>query len=522
MAAARRVVIVGSGAAGLSAAVAAAAAGASVTVLEAANLLGGTTAFSGGGIWIPANRWGRAEGIDDSPEEALRYLTSLGLGDFDRDVADVFCRQAARVTECVEDKSPIRWNTIEGYPDYNAENEGGKPRGRTLEMDSAALGRDVLDRVRPDPFPGGIASRRENREGWDAREIARRRREGIEARGRGVVGGLFVAARELGVEIRTGVRVDKLLTSNDVVVGVSAGGNEMLGHVVLATGGFERSTALVNGFLRGPMTGPASAPTHVGDGLRMGMRVGAAIGNMTEAWWSPAMSIEGELIDGVQLYHQLMRDCAFPGGIVVDSRGQRFADETVNKSDLARTFHDFRADDYSFPRVPSYLICDAGRRASWNIGPLDPADPDPDWLFKAHTIEDLARAVGIPSAQLCTTVERYNSYSARGVDEEFGRGSTIFSKFQTAVADPREQLRPLNQPPFYAVRMVPGCLATKGGLRIDGYARVQRVDGSGPIPGLYAAGNASANPFGYAYPGGGGTIGPAMVFGWLAGEHAAV
>jgi succinate dehydrogenase/fumarate reductase flavoprotein subunit len=233
------------------------------------------------------------------------------------------------------------------------------------------------------------------------------------------------------------------------------------------------------------------------------------------------MGVAGETIDGVQLYHQLMTEPAFPGGIVVDSRGHRFVDETMNKSDLGRTMREFDPSAYAFPRLPSYLIFDAGRRHSRKIGPLRPDDPDPDWLFRAPTIEALASLVGVPVAALCETVERYNAHAARGFDADFGRGSNFFSTFQTGEPDVARQLRPLTEPPFYGVRMSLGCLGTKGGLRIDSQARVQRSDGSGPIAGLYAAGNASANPFGYGYPGGGGTIGPALVFGWLAGEHAA-
>jgi succinate dehydrogenase/fumarate reductase flavoprotein subunit len=415
----------------------------------------------------------------------------------------------------------MRWNTIAGYPDYYSHHDGGKPRGRTLEIDSCPLGRDVLDQVRPDPFGMGITSRREAASGLDQAELDRRRHEGIEARGRGVVGGLLVGAREVGVTIRTAVRVTGLETRADVVVGVRAGGERFEGSVILASGGFERDPGLVKTFLPAPMTAPASAPTHVGDGLRMGMAVGAALGNMSEAWWSPAMGIPGETVDGVQLYHQLMTEPAFPGGIIVDGHGLRFVDETSNKSDLGRTMHQFDAARYTFPRLPSYLICDASRRHSRKIGPLAPDDPDPDWLFKAPTIADLAARIGLPVQALCATVERYNGHAARGHDADFGRGSNFFSTFQTGETDIARQLRPLTEPPFYAVRMALGCLGTKGGLKMDAHARAQRADGNGPIPGLYAAGNASANPFGYAYPGGGGTIGPALVFGWLAGEHAA-
>jgi succinate dehydrogenase/fumarate reductase flavoprotein subunit len=517
----QRVIVIGSGAAGLSAALSATSSGAAVTVLEAADLLGGTTAFSGGGVWVPANRWGAAEGITDTVDEGIRYLRSIGQGDSDPAVAETFCRRGAGVIERIESLTPLRWNTIRGYPDYYSHHDGGKRFGRTLEIDSCPLGRAVLDQVRPDPFDVGITSRAEAAAGLDREELDRRRSVGLEARGRGLIGGLLVALQDKGVDVRRGVRVSGLETRGDSVVGVRAGGQEFSGMVIVATGGFERDASLVKTFLPAPLAAPASAPTHIGDGLRMGMALGAALGNMGEAWWSPAMGVPGETIDGAQLYYQLMTEPAFPGGIVVDSRGRRFVDETMNKSEVGRTMREFDPSVYGFPRLPSYLIFDAGRRHSRRVGPLRPDDPDPDWLFKAETIEALATRVGVPVEGLCETVERYNAHAGLGFDADFGRGSNFFSTFQTGEPDIARQLRPLTEPPFYGVRMWLGCLGTKGGLRIDSNARVLRSNDGRPIPGLYAAGNASANPFGYGYPGGGGTIGPALIFGWLAGEHAA-
>jgi succinate dehydrogenase/fumarate reductase flavoprotein subunit len=349
----RRVIVIGSGAAGLSAALSAASSGAGVTVLEVADLLGGTTAFSGGGVWVPANSWGAAEGISDSAEEAIRYLLSIGQGDSDPTVAEAFCRRGAGVIERIESMTPTHWNTIRGYPDYYAHHDGSKRFGRTLEIDSCTLGRDILDRVRPDPFHGGITSRAEAAAGLDQPELDRRRNAGIEARGRGLIGGLLVGLQDQGATIRTGVRVSGLQTRGDAVVGVQADGEEFTGNVIVASGGFERDPGLVKTFLAAPLSAPASAPSHVGDGLRMGMAVGAALGNMGEAWWSPAMGIPGETVDGAPLYHQLMTEPAFPGGIVVDSHGRRFVDETMNKSDLGRTMREFDPSAYAFPRLPS-------------------------------------------------------------------------------------------------------------------------------------------------------------------------
>jgi succinate dehydrogenase/fumarate reductase flavoprotein subunit len=270
------------------------------------------------------------------------------------------------------------------------------------------------------------------------------------------------------------------------------------------------------------MTAPGSPPTNEGDGLKMGMAVGAALGNMSEAWWSPAMTVPGRTVDGAPFHWLLLGAVrAAPGGIIVDSRGRRYADEASNYNDFGRSMHEFDPANFTFPRSPSWLIFDAQRRRTVDVGPLSPADPDPDWLVRGATLEELAGHLAMQPRTLRETVERYNTFSAAGVDEDFGRGSYAWDRYSANFLEVREQLRPLTEAPFFALKVSVGCLGTKGGLKIDGHAQVQRADGSGPLPGLFAAGNAAANPFGCAYPSGGATVGPALVFGWLAGETAA-
>jgi succinate dehydrogenase/fumarate reductase flavoprotein subunit len=529
--AAKRVVVVGSGAAGVSAAVAAAKEGAAVVLLERHALLGGTTAYSGGGVWIPANPWAAAEGRPDTVDEALTYLANLGLGDSDATLAERYVRHGVRVLQATEAVTPLRWNTIPGFPDYQAELGGGKPGGgRSLEIDSLKVGTDILAEIRPDPYGAisptsyfKLANRRELAAGMDADEIARRQREGITGKGVGLVAAMCLTGRQLGVVVRTSMRATKLITTDGAVTGVEAGDEHFEGQVIIASGGFERDPALVKAFLRGPMTAPASPPTNVGDGLRMGMTVGAALGNMSEAWWAPATAVPGQAIDGTQFYFQMLAPSgrANPGGIMVDRVGRRYANEAANYSDLGRSMQRFDASTYAFAAAPSWLIFDGLRRRSSALGPLLPSAPEPDWVVREQTIEQLAQRLGMDSRTLRETTERYNGHAARGVDEDFGRGSYAYDAFASGNLSVRDQLRPLSEPPFYAMPLQVGCLGTKGGLRIDGNAQVQRVDGSGPIPGLFAAGNAAANPFGCAYPSGGATIGPALVFGWLAGESAA-
>ncbi len=383
------------------------------------------------------------------------------------------------------------------------------------------VGPDMVARMRPNPYGTLAASRREIEAGIDATEVARREREGTIAKGVGVCAAMCQTAERLGARIHTGVRATRLVTRDGAVTGAEGDGQRFEGQVIIATGGFERDPALVRAFLRGPMTAPGSPPTNQGDGLRLGMAAGAELGNMSEAWWAPAFSVPGERVDGEPFYRLLFGDRAQPGGIIVDRRGRRYANEAANYNDFGRSMHEFDPAAYTFPRVPSWFVFDADRRARYAIGPLGDPDHDPDWLARGSSIEDLAGRITLLPSALRETIERYNGHAARGFDADFGRGSYAWDTYSVNFASAREQLRPLTEAPFYAIEVQVGCLGTKGGLKIDRHARVQRADGSGSIPGLYAAGNAAANPFGMAYPSGGATVGPAIVFGWLAGETAA-
>jgi 3-oxosteroid 1-dehydrogenase len=510
-------VVVGSGAGAMAAAVAAASAGASVIVLEAAPHFGGTTAISGGGIWIPANPWAAAHGVEDSADEALRYLQALALGDCDRTATEAYVRDGVRVVSEMEEQTPLRWEHIVGFPDYHVELDGGKELGRSLEIGPVRIERDLLTQVRPDPH--GVPPMTINEEaagGADAALLAAREEEGIVTRGRGLVAGLLSALRERGGAALAGRRANALIRSGEAVVGVEAGGEAFHGEVIIASGGFERDPALVRRFLRGPQLAPAGPPTNRGDGLLLGMAAGAALGNMSEAWWAPAMEVPGGSIDAAPLFRMLFLDLAKPGGLVVDTHGRRFTNEASNYNDFGRALHDFDAARYSYPRVPSWFVFDAKRRAA-DVGPVRGSDPDPGWLPRANSLEQLAGLVGLPAKGLAETVERFNAQAHGGVDEDFGRGSYVWDRFSGGTSAPH----PVDEPPFYALQVLPGCLGTKGGLKTDERGRVQRADGKGVLAGLYAAGNAAANPFGCAYPGPGATIGPAIVFGWLAGESAA-
>jgi 3-oxosteroid 1-dehydrogenase len=520
--AASRVVVVGSGAAGMAAAVSAARAGTRVLLLERAGRLGGTTALSGGVAWLPAS--GRELGgavPDDTPDAAERYLRELGLGDTDPRLASTFAREAGPTAAALEEAGRLRLRALP-YPDYHAERDGGSRAGRSLEPEPITPSPRVAELVRPAPNVHAPVTYAELATGEiDPEEVERRRREGTLTLGRALIAALLEEGLEAGIEVRTNARARRLVSEAGAITGVELDGERVDGRVVLASGGFERDAALARAFLRGPMLAPAGVPTCEGDGLRMALAAGAALGNMSEAWWCPALSVPGETIDGAPLHRLVLTERARPGSLIVDGRGRRFADEAQNYNDLGRSLHEFDPAEYSWPRVPSWLLFDGGYRRRYHAGPLRRDAPDPGWLVRAGDLASLAGAIGVPAPALTATVERFNRLAEEGRDADFGRGDYAYDRFVGDHKAPHPTLGPLAEPPFYAMRLIPGCLGTKGGPRTDDHGRVLGSDGGEPIPGLYAAGNAMASPFGLAYPGAGGTIGPALVFGMRAGAAAA-
>ena len=292
------------------------------------------------------------------------------------------------------------------------------------------------------------------------------------------------------------------------------------GRVILCDGGFERNAELVSRFLGGPMVAPCGPPQHMGDALLMGIELGAKLGNMAEAWWAPAHHVPGETIDGAEYFRPLFerpRRCPAPSSSTSTASASR--NQAANYDSFGRSMLAWDPFNYRYHRSPSWMIFDATRAGENPNSIINPKNAV-DWIISAQTIAELAEKIAVPVDALVHTVESYNTYAALGRDPEFHRGEYPRDQFIHKSANPVDHLKPLSEPPFYAVEALPGCLGTKGGLVIDEFARVVRVDGS-VIDGLFAAGNTAANGFGLGYPGGGGTIGPAIVFGWVAGETAA-
>ncbi len=524
------VIVIGAGAAGMMAALAASALGARVLILEKSNKLGGTAAVSGGIIWAPMNDHIDASDPDDR-EQALAYFHALEGGDIRAETLEAFVDNAAAAMRFLEANSRVRLTPLQGYPDYYMDRPGARPQGgRALDsglFPYSELGkwkeRITVGTVYPltvaeTPLGGATA--------MPAGEILAAR-VGRDERGFGqsLVAGLLEACLKAGVEIRLGMGVRALVVTDGRVVGVemSASENLIAGRgVIIATGGFEWNAELARCFLRGPIAHPASPPTNTGDGLQLAMAAGAALGNMTSAWWCPTIVTEESWDDGSPRAVPVLIERTLPGSIIINGQGKRFCNEAVNYSALAGAFHAFDPASYSYANRLAWLLFDEAYKSQNPVATAMPGADVPDWMTVAPDLRALAAAIGVPPDALDSTVARFNTGAQEGIDPDFGRGEAEYDRFygDRSRSGAFATLGPLATAPFYAVPLHMGVLGTNGGAQTDGNGRVKRHDGS-IIDGLFAAGNAMAGPTGGIYAGAGGTLGPALTFGWLAGRAAA-
>jgi succinate dehydrogenase/fumarate reductase flavoprotein subunit len=530
------VVVLGTGAAGLVAALAAHDRGAHVGLYEKGAVVGGTTALSGGIVWIPNNHHAAAAGLSDSREDALAYLDSLSLGAIDPALATTLIDTGPEVVRWLEATTPLRLRVVKGYPDYHPEHPGGKPGGgRSLDpdlFDYVELG-PWADRVaRPPSLPrltlieiplGGGSGE------IDPADMAERDQRDSRGRGQALAGALLRACLDRGIEPVTGARAIELIRQDGRVAGVRfapAGPVDDVAArrgVVIATGGFEWEPTLVRAFLRGPMTSPTTIPTNTGDGLRMALSAGAAVGAMAEAWWVPTLEIPGETLYGRPRARLVLRERTLPRSILVNRRGRRFANEAANYNALGGAFHQFDPSRFEYANLPCWLVFDHGYLVRYGLLDVEPDGALPSWLSTAASLDELAERNGVDAAGLVATVARWNELVQRGHDDDFGRGDSAYDGWsgdQRFLGSPQATMGPIDEPPYYAVEIHSGTLGTKGGPRTDVDGRVLDFDGRA-IDGLYAAGNAMAAATGLVYGGAGGTLGPAVVFGYRAGRDAA-
>jgi 3-oxosteroid 1-dehydrogenase len=539
------VVVAGSGAAGMTAALTAADLGLSVVVVEKAGTFGGSTARSGGGIWAPGNAVLRAAGVTDTPAQARAYLAHVAGADAPAALREAFVEHGPAMLDLVLARTPLRLAWVPGYADYYPEAPGGLASGRSVEpvpMDSRVLGGELARLARPYlPAPVPITQAdyrwlslgprhpRAIRAGVRvAARAARGRVTGhrMLSLGQALAAGLragllrggvpvWLDAPMTGLEVRdgrvTGVRVTR--DGEPLTIRARRG-------VLIATGGFERNEEMRRRYQREPADPhwTTGALGNTGDGIRAGLDLGAATGLMDDAWWGPSIALPGGP-------YFCLAERSLPGCILVNGAGQRFVNESAPYVDAVHAMYDQNTPEN--PHIPAWLVFDQRYRDRYVFAGLPPGRALPRrWyaagsVVRADDLAGLAQAAGVAADGLAKTVTRFNEFAAAGRDGEFGRGESAYDRYY---GDPRVRpnpnLAPLARPPYYAARIVPGDLGTKGGLRTDEHARVLREDGT-VIPGLYAAGNASASVMGHSYAGAGATIGPAMTFGYIAARAMA-
>ena len=520
------VVVVGSGGAGMMAALRAAVGGAQVTVLEVSDLFGGTSAISGGGMWLPRTRLAAEAGIEDSRDDVKRYLTYLTSGVTDEAVIDRFIDTAPQVIDFIEEHTALRFYVDCERPDYKTTFPGAADAGRLVAPKLYQLSRlgelrwrlrqpDWEARTRPGSSGRGMEAVTQQEmqhfaesndpTGWI--ELSRQRvADGIVPRGCALIGAMLEVVAARGARLVTSARALELTMDGGRVTGVVA---DVEGErrtfparsgVVLAAGGFEWNTELWRGLVRVPGVVRMSPPNNRGDALRMAQRAGARLALLDQVWWS--------ITAGGQ-----------PGQLVVNRSGRRFMNECITYNDYGKILGYFDPHTYQFPNIPAYVISNR---------PLELADSDVNQLGQqashidaasAATLGELATSIGVDAASLEATVAEFDRHAEEGQDPAFGRGVAGWDRWRKLDKTlPNPALAPLGSTgPFYAQRVVARCFGTKGGPVIDSSARIVDFEGA-PIPGLYGAGNAVAAPFGLAYPGGGGTLAPAVTFGYVAGQ----
>lgn len=543
----------------MSAACAAAAEGSSVLLLEHTDRIGGTTAVSGGMVWIPANSKMPTAGVQDSPANARRYLDLTVPGSGADERMQAYLGHGDEIIAYLESHTSLRMRPVNRYPDYYPATDGATVGGRVLEpvpFDGRELGSDF--RLLRDPLPefllfGGMMISRADiphllraskslTSAWHVFKLLCR--HGNERRrahrgttlvlGNALAARLFKSARDLNVRIETGVEVESLSVEDGRVVGLRArigGASRELrarAGVVLATGGISHDTSLRSLFVP-PEAGQVSAAVDAGasrGGVRLAVDVGAATSPRAQsvdkalAFWVPASTWRRKN-GSLAVFPHTVSDRAKPGLIAVNQSGQRFVNEALSYHEFVRAqLREGKGAN------PAWLICD--RRFLWKYG-LGKVRPftlstrrnvASGYLHKASTVEALASSIGVDPAALSDTVRRFNADARQGLDRDFGKGGDIYQRhLGDGDHQPNPCVAPIEEAPFYAVAVVPADLGMAAGLMSDANARVLRSDGT-PIDGLYACGNDLHSIMNGAYPGPGITLGPAIVFGVLAARHA--
>jgi succinate dehydrogenase/fumarate reductase flavoprotein subunit len=553
------VIAVGSGAGGMAAAVTAATLGLKAVVLEKTAYFGGSTAVSGGAVWIPCNSLMDAVGHSDDRERVIRYLRGTVTSAFRSDMIDAFVEHGARMVDFMAAHTAIHFVARAHSPDYSSSLDGASMGGRTLDpapFDARVLGRRfaqlrppyrqfmalggmMVDRkdaerllgVLTDPRSVVYASSLIARYASDRARFARGTRLLL---GNALAGRLLKSAVDAGIDLRNGTSACALIAGDGRIQGVvtqSEAGTRRLGArrgVVLATGGFAASLQWRRAHVARAADHVSLAPEgNTGDGLQLALEQGAALedAGASPVFCTPVSQMTKR--DGtVVSFPHLVTDRQKPGLIAVDARGRRFTDESASYHAFVQAMHRMGA-------IPAFLICDRRFLARYGLGLVRPAVRGlaaltsrdafvrSGYLVEARDARDLAGKLGMDAAALEDTIARNNDHARTGVDAEFGRGTQAYSRY---LGDPAHGPNPciatIETAPFYAVRVMPGDIGSARGLRTNPRAQVLRDDRSA-IEGLYACGNDMNSIMGGDYPAAGITLGPALTFGYIAGQDLA-
>lgn len=549
------VVVVGAGAAGLTAAAVAAVEGLRVLLIEKSQVVGGTTAWSGGMVWVPANRKMAALGISDSIDNARLYIDQVWPGEESRTPLAAFLRRADEAITYLETHTPLRLKPVEKYPDYYPDLPGATLGGRVLEpcpFDGRLLGHDFSLLRPPMPdftlFHGMMISRRDIPH---FRKIGRSWASTIRATrlttryilerlrasrgttlhlGNALSGWLFLAVRRLGVELCLETTVTSLTQRHGDISGVvlrdRAGLTRQVDAraVILATGGFPHDPALCTLFMPEPTRHiSAAVPTAAGEGIHLGLAAGGQIAttNVSHAFWVPVSRFRHP--DGSEtLFPHTVTDRSKPGLIAVDRAGKRFVNEAISYHEFGLAMLRHQLSE----QVAAFLICDSRFLWRYGLGRIKPFRLSvrrykmAGYLTSAPTIPELARRLGI-DPRLATTISDYNVGARLGTDTQFGRGNDAYQRhLGDGTHQPNPCVAPIEHGPFHAVAIYPASLGTASGLATDESGAVLDVAGN-VIAHLYACGNDMNAVMGGSYPGPGITLGPALTFGYLVARHAA-
>jgi 3-oxosteroid 1-dehydrogenase len=553
------VLVVGSGGGGMTAALAAHASGLDTLVVEKARQFGGSTALSGGGIWVPGAPAQRREGYHPSAEGVFEYLRAITGGI----VSDARLRQyvatAPAMMAFLEQTSPwfeFVWKP--GYADYYPELPGGSERGSTINVpaiDLRKLGDEEQNLLQPLALapkgvwlgPKDLRLFYQIRQSWRGKGVlvkllwrmfrARVFGDRMAAIGQSLAARLRLAMKEHDIPLWLNCPMTELLTDADgTVTGAVVDRDHKTmrigarGGVILATGGFDHDLAWRKQYQ--PVLDrdwSFGNPMATGDGIKAGEKVGGSTELLDEAWWFPAV----QWPDGRLQF--MLNERMMPSQFVVNGEGRRFINEAAPYMDFAHAMID--GENSGITHIPCWLITDIRSFRRYVVAghlpiPKVPFAPVPTgrkvpraWLVsgvvkEGHSWDELAGKIGVPAAQLRETAARFNRLARNGHDDDFDRGDSAYDNYYGDPTLPNPNLYPLGDPPYYAFPIILGDLGTSGGLRTDEHARVLRQDDT-VVPGLYATGNTSAAVMGRSYAGAGATIGPAMAFGYVAARHIA-